>query len=148
MANYDFNKDIIIGEQGEKVVLDDLKSLGATIVVGSNNNNKYDFIVKYKGEELSYECKTDFYKDTGNLFVEVRCRGKESGISVTKADWFVTYFTKTKELWYIKTIDLKELIELVPHPRTKNSGDKGSGTEGYLIDKNKFRNRFIVRKLI
>jgi hypothetical protein len=146
MANYDFNKDLVIGNKGEDVVLNDLISLGAKVLVKRTDNNKYDFMVSKNGKNITYECKTDFFPDTGNLFVETKCRGKESGINVTKADWFATYFTYSKEIWYIKTSDLKDLIESVPHKKTTNAGDKGSGTEGYLINKAKFKNNFIIRK--
>jgi hypothetical protein len=145
--HYDFNKDIELGNEGEKVVLNDLISMGAEVVIGSNDNNAYDFAISHKGKILYYECKTDFYKDTGNLFVEVKCRGKESGLNVTKADWFATYFKSTNEIWYIKVDELRELVARFPHRKTENSGDKGSGTEGYLINKAIFSNYFIIRKV-
>jgi hypothetical protein len=148
MANYDFNKDLIIGNKGEEVVLNDLISLGAIVLINRTDNSDYDFMVSQNGNNITYECKTDFFPDTGNIFIETKCRGKDSGIYVTKADWFVTYFTSTNEIWYIKTKDLKELIENVPHKKTKNAGDKGSGTEGYLVRKSKFRNNFIIRKVL
>jgi hypothetical protein len=44
MANYDFNKDIEIGEDGEYVVRLDLESLGATFV-SDNKNNSHDLIM-------------------------------------------------------------------------------------------------------
>lgn len=147
MANYDFNKDLVIGNKGEDVVLNDLISLGAKVLVKRTDNSDYDFMISRNGNKITYECKTDFFPDTGNLFVETKCRGKDSGINVTKADWFVTYFIHSEELWYIRTNDLKDLIENVPHKKVINSGDKGSGTEGYLINKAKFKNNFIIRKV-
>jgi hypothetical protein len=146
MANYNFDKDLKLGNKGEQVIMDDLKSLGATII-GQNNTSAYDFVILYKGKRITYECKTDFYNDTGNLFVETKCRGKDSGIIVTKADWFVTYFVKNNDIWYIKVDDLRELIESVPHKKTSESGDKNSHTEGYLIDKNKYKKNFIIRRV-
>jgi len=146
--HYNFHKDLELGVEGEDVVLNDLISMGAEVVIGSNDNNAYDFAISHKGKTLYYECKTDFYKDTGNLFVEVKCRDKWSGICVTKADWFVTYFKTTNEIWYIKTEDLKQLIKNNEHRLSTMAGDKGSRTKGYLIDKNKYREHFIVRKVI
>lgn len=147
MANYDFKKDLVIGNKGEDVVLNDLISLGAKVLVRRTDNSDYDFMISQNGNKITYECKTDFFPDTGNIFIETKCRGKDSGINVTKADWFVTYFTHSNELWYIKTNELKELIEFVPHKKVVNSGDKGSGTEGYLINKTKFKKNFIIRKV-
>jgi len=43
----------------------------------------------------SIEVKTerDIWADTGNMFVEVRSRGKPSGISTTDAKWWIQVFT-------------------------------------------------------
>lgn len=146
MANYNFKKDLLIGEQGEKVIIEDLISLGATYQ-SDNKTNTHDIIVLYKDVPVSYECKTDFYRDTGNMFIETECRGKPSGISVTKAKWFVTYFKKLNEAWYIKTSDLKRLIEehTSLHTFRSSVGDTNSNTKGYLIKKELFKDHFIIR---
>jgi hypothetical protein len=147
MANYNFNKDIVIGEEGEKVVIEDLVSMGATYD-SDNKTNTHDVIVTFKGKPISYECKTDMFDDTGNMFIETSCRGKESGIMVTKADWFVTYFEKLREIWYIKTDKLKEILNKHEHRKATQSGDLNSDTEGVLLNKNMFRDYFIVRHSI
>lgn len=147
MPNYNFQKDVILGEEGENVIIKDLQSLGATYL-GNNKTFSHDVIMKYNNKSVSYECKTDFYEDTGNLFVETNCRGKKSGILVTQADWFVTYFTKTNEIWYIKTSKLKELIKNHNHTFISKVGDENSNTEGFLINKYAYINHFIVRDSI
>lgn len=147
MANYNFNKDLVLGEEGEKVVLEDLISMGATYI-GDNKTNSHDLWVLFKNKKHSYECKTDFFDDTGNMFIETSCRGKESGIMVTKADWFVTYFKVLNEIWYIKTDKLKEILKTHEHKTATQSGDAGSNTEGVLLNKNMFRDSFIVRDAI
>lgn len=144
MANYNFRKDIVIGEDGEQVMIDDLISMGATYD-SSNKTNSHDVIINYKDKQISYECKTDVYDDTGNMIIETSCRGKDSGILVTKAEWFVTYFKKLNEIWYIRTSKLKEILATHVHEKRNNIGDAGSNTEGYLLNKNKFRDEFIVR---
>ena len=144
MANYNFNKDLILGEEGEEVIIKDLLTMGANYD-SNNKNNTHDIIVTYLGRKISYECKTDFFDDTGNMFIETSCRGKESGISVTKADWFVTYFKVLNEIWYIKTAKLKEILSNHDHKKATQSGDLGSDTEGVLLNKNMFRDDFIVR---
>lgn len=144
MANYNFKKDLIIGEDGEKVVLDDLIALGASYD-SNNKTNSHDLVITFRGKSVSYECKTDVYDDTGNMFIETHCRGKESGISVTQADWFVTYYKKFNELWYIQTKELKRILESDTHKKINECGDKNSNTEGYLLNKNMYRNNFIVR---
>ena len=147
MANYDFNKDLILGEEGEQVIITDLLTMGAEYD-SDNKNNTHDIIVTYKNKKISYECKTDFFDDTGNMFIETSCRGKASGISVTKAVWFVTYFKKLNEIWYIKTAKLKEILNNHEHKKATQSGDAGSNTEGLLLNKNMFRDEFIVRHSI
>jgi hypothetical protein len=148
MANYDFNKDIIDGEDGEQIVLRDLILMGAKFI-SDNKDNKYDLIVTRKNKRITYEIKTDVYctpeRDTGNMFIEFECRGKESGIMVTKADWFVTLYQGLNEIWYIKTNELLDLIKSQTFKETSNSGDIGSKTKGYLIPRNKYCEHFIIR---
>ena len=146
MGNYNFKEDLILGEEGEKIILDDLISLGAKYQ-SDNKTNSHDIIVLYNDKPITYECKTDFYRDTGNIFIETECRGKPSGISVTKAKWFVTYFKKMNEIWYIKTEDLKRIIREYEssHSFRSSVGDKGSNTKGYLIKKELFKKDFIIR---
>jgi hypothetical protein len=147
MANYNFTDDLIIGEEGEKIIIEDLTFLGAEFQ-SDNKTNSHDIIFKYKNKLISYECKTDLYHDTGNMFIETYCRGKESGINVTNADYFVTYFKVTNEIWYIKTSKLKQILKNFEHKIAKQSGDIGSNTQGILLNKNQFRDEFIVRDAI
>lgn len=151
MANYNFNKDLAIGEKGEKDVLFDLESMGAKFI-DDNKDNCYDLLVEKGGIQLKYEIKTDVYCfpqfDTGNMFIEFECRGKTSGIEVTKADWFVMHYKYLKEIWYIKTNELKELIKNNQFFKTEFSGDQNSNTKGYLIPREEYKEYFIVRKKI
>ena len=67
----------------------------------TNKDNKFDIDLKYgqvREEELSdilqnekIEVKTerDKWKETGNICIEFRCRGKPSGIAVTESKWWV-----------------------------------------------------------
>jgi hypothetical protein len=150
MGNYNFTEDILIGEEGEDFVIKYLESEGAKLI-SKNKNNSHDTILEFKNELISYEIKTDVYcnpkKDTGNIFVEYECRGEPSGIEVSKAKWFVYYFKFLNEIWFIKTQDLKKLIQENNFKKTNNSGDKGSNTCGYLIKRQKFIKNFIVKKI-
>ena len=150
MANYKFSEDIIDGEDGEKTVLTDLISIGGKLI-SDNKNYKYDLLISKDGQLITYEIKTDVYctpkRDTGNMFVEFECRGKQSGIFVSEAKWFVTFYKALNEIWYIKTIDLLNLIKNETFRTTEQSGDYGSNTKGYLIPRNKFKEHFIIRKI-
>tara|TARA_R110000868_G_scaffold203969_4_gene451924 strand:- start:4734 stop:5192 length:459 start_codon:yes stop_codon:yes gene_type:complete len=152
MANYDFKQDLVVGEQGETVIMDDLISLGAKFI-DDNKDNKYDLLMEKGGKQIKYEIKTDVYckptYDTGNMFIEFECRGKASGILVTQANWFVMYYKHLKEAWYIKTEDLKNIVENEDNNIriTQFSGDSGSNTRGYLVPRHKYQEKFIVRTI-
>jgi len=156
MANYNFNKDIEIGEDGEVMVRFDLESVGG-VFISDNKDNSHDLVMNMPNRvgsgynETTYEIKTDVYcrpdLDTGNIFVEFESRGKESGISVTNADWFVTYFKHFREIWYIKSDKLVDLISKNDFKKTELSGDLNSNTKGYLIPRYQFKKHFKVRRV-
>lgn len=152
MANLNFKEDLILGNEGEVIIREFLELKGLKYVK-SNDDNKYDLKMIKKGKEVTYEIKTDVLvspkKDTGNLFVEFKCRGKASGIETSQADWFVTYFKYLDEIWFIKTDKLKELLNDKANffKVITTAGDKGSNTHGYLVNRKKYRNHFHVCKL-
>jgi hypothetical protein len=150
MANLDFKTDLKLGNDGEDVIINFLESKGCSYV-DSNNDNKYDLKMITKGVETTYEIKTDVFiapiYDTGNIFIEYESRGKSSGISVTQADWFVTYFKYLKEIWFIKSETLKQLISENDFPIFYDAGDIGSATHGYLIKRKDFKKYFHVCKI-
>jgi hypothetical protein len=150
MANLNFKTDLKLGNDGEKVIINFLESKGCKYV-DSNNDNKYDLMMINKGKETTYEIKTDVFiapiYDTGNIFIEYESRGKLSGISVTQADWFVTYFKYLKEIWFIKSETLKQLISENNFPIFYDAGDVGSATHGYLIKRKDFKEYFHVYKI-
>jgi len=150
MANYDFKKDLIEGEEGERVVLTDLESMGGKLI-SDNKNNKYDLLISKGEEQITYEIKTDVYckpdRDTGNMFIEFECRGKDSGIMVSEAKWFVMYYKYFNELWYIKSSDLKELVQTETLRMTSNSGDVGSNTRGFLLPRHQYKSHSKIRTI-
>jgi hypothetical protein len=99
----------------------------------------------------TFEVKTDVYclphSDTNNLFVEFECRGKDSGINVTEADYYVNYYPYLKEAWFIKTDKLKNLINSNEFEVKEFSGDAGSNTKGYVIPRYKFKPHFKVKMI-
>jgi len=150
MANLEFKEDLKLGNSGEKVVIDFLTSKGCELI-NTNNDNKYDIKVSKGGKVFTYEIKTDLHVaplfDSGNIFIEFSSRKKPSGVSVTEADWFVTYFINLNELWFIKTDKLKELIANNNFRTHFGGGDIGSETNGYLINRKQFKENFHVCKI-
>ena len=150
MAEYNFKNDLNLGEIGEQNVIDYLISNGGKLIT-KNNDNKYDTIIEYNGEQIKYEIKTDVFCepnfDTGNIFIEVECRGKESGLSVTEAKWFVTYFLYLNEIWFIETNKLKKLLIENDFPLSEQNGDLNSNTKGYLIKRKDIQENFKIKTL-
>lgn len=120
--------------------------------VEKRDDGKYDLLLKKDDIMKSFEVKTDFYvksdKDE-NIFVEFEYKNRPSGISTTEADWWVNYFYNLKEVWYITTEDLRNLIEEYTFLTTYQSGDDGSNTRGYLIPRNEkeIKKYFKVKKI-
>ena len=94
IMHYNFNQDIVDGEEGEKRVASLLcDKCDAIISVKHNNDNKYDWKIDLdNGDSITVEVKSDMMIGrTGNFAFETRCRGKDSGINVTQSDLFVVY---------------------------------------------------------
>jgi hypothetical protein len=148
-GNYNFKKDIILGEEGEIFIKDFLLKKGF-IFITDNKDNNFDLIMSYEGREFKYEIKTDVLlstqNDTGNLVVEFESRGKPSGISVTQADYFVYFIPKLKEIWNIKVENLKNIINNNKLKKV-SGGDLDSNTKMYLINRNKFSKNFKIHKI-
>ena len=150
--DYNFKTDIKVGEKGEKEIIKDLEKIGGECIY-ENKDINFDLVIFFrdKGILTTYEVKTDVFckpkNDTGNMFIEFECRGKMSGISVTKSEWFVTYYPFLEQAWYIKTEELKNLIKYNNFRRTELSGDSGSNTKGVLIPREIYKKHFKVRNL-
>jgi len=136
MANYNFSDDLSVAQKTENEVGELLKNLGMTIL-GYNNDNRYDIKVSRKGSVKTIEIKEDFLcQDTGNVAVEFKCRGNDSGIAATEADF---YLYKVHEIGFqvhyylIKTEDLKKLIKEKFYHRIVNGGDANSDSMNYLF---------------
>jgi hypothetical protein len=100
------------------------------------------------GKAKTFELKTDIYpKDTGNLVIEFESWGEPSGISVTQADYFITYFPHFGEIWNIRTETLKKLIHYLSPKILEFAGDVGSNTKLYKLKKSRVRKFFRVHKI-
>ena len=97
-----------------------------------------DLVNKLLNKEITFEVKTDFMcKDTGNVFVEYKSRGKDSGIKISTAIYwvFVLPYNETDfpNLQFIPLVKLKKLIETKKY-KIVNGGDALT-SKGYLIPK-------------
>lgn len=149
MSTVKFRKDLRQGQLGERYVAHCLKKNDYQIVK-FNDNSDYDILALYKGNEKSFEVKTDlyeYYKEvvTNNLFIEVMCNGKMSGVNSSKADYFVYFLPHISEMYMIKMDELRKLLRERGFRRSSQSGDRGKVT-GYLINRDEAKEWFKVKK--
>ena len=74
-----------------------------------------DFVEAFQSKNTKVEVKTerDIWKTTGNIAIEMKCRGKDSGISVTEAETWIhllSYKNVIEGGFIFKTQDLKDKI--------------------------------------
>lgn len=125
--NYDFNKNLNDGETQEEIIsyimlsyLDrhkDVKNveLGHTIKESGKSLKAYDIalnVEKNNGskKEILYECKSE-ENPTGNLYLCYKKWNKPGGIVTSESNYYLFQFRKTYEIYMIKTIDLKYIID-------------------------------------
>ena len=137
MGEYDFKKDLSTANETEKEIADFLETKYKVKVLEFNDTNEYDLLVKKEsGEMVTFEIKEDFLcGETGNTVVEYECRGKPSGIAVTKADYYIYKMHTKQGIRYIfhKTKDIIKMIDDEKYIRVVNGGDKNSNSMNYLF---------------
>ena len=97
-----------------------------------------NYIRRILNGEYKIEAKTDFLcKDTGNVFIEFKSRGKDSGIKVTTADFWSFVLPSNEDdfpiIIFIHLTKLKKLIETKKYKVV--SGGYAMTSKGYLIPK-------------
>lgn len=144
----DFKVDLAKGEQGEVEVAEFLQQCGFEIM-RFNKDINYDILAIQRrlkapwNTELfgqyTFEIKTDeweYYhnKVTNNMFLEISCNGKQSGISASKADFFIYYYPRHEMIYLIEKNTLIKELYSMGGIRSSQSGD-GGRVLGYLIDR-------------
>jgi len=132
MSNYNqFLINLKANKIYETIAAQKICSLNNVSVLNTCDNSDYDFRTS---DHLTFEIKADhLVLKTCNFFIEFSGYGKPSGISITKAHFYI--LTDTKYYFLISTDKLKELIQNCEVKTTKNGL-----TSGYLI------NRFFIVK--
>ncbi len=89
---------------------------------------------------LHIEIKTDVYHHkTNNMFIELKSRGRKSGLDTSKSDFFVYFFIRKdlypqNNVWIISTKLLKELVEKYRlDPKYIKRGGDNNSSEGVLL---------------
>jgi hypothetical protein len=148
MPHYSFRKDHKIARKTERQIADYLVAKGYEFIDECNNAD-YDIRMRTpSGDVITIEIKEDFScQRTGNVGLEYHCRGKPSGISVSKADFYLYKVHEPngeKNMYIIKTSELKEMVENKLWFREVNGGDPGSNSLNYLFKLGVIKNRFKV----
>jgi len=144
MGRYNFKHDLLAAKLEEKEVADLLVAKVAAwqdfrIVMSEGKNAAYDFSLI--PPPVHVEVKSDYMaQKTGNVAVEVECRGKPSGLNVTEANWWV-YRIHTEEDVINVLIDPSQLLMAIdlddtnpcPKLRMVEGGDNGSRTKMWLF---------------
>ena len=109
-----------------------------------NSDFKYDLKVGQVGEKYlanilenkTIEVKTDYISGrTKNIFIEYSSRGKDSGISITKSDWYA-FIISNYNIIVIKTDKLKDLCrKRLGTSRDVKGGDNNT-SKGILLPLN------------
>lgn len=102
----------------------------------------YDFIID---DKIKIEVKSDTSASrTGNLAIEYECNGKPSGISSTKADYYV-YFINHPDHDEVYLIPIKDLVDICKSKGFKVSGGDGNRSRMYLVKK-EFYKKYITKE--
>lgn len=112
----------------------DFKAIGYDI---NPENGKVSIFPNEAAPKLHVEVKTDKYeKKTNNLFIELRSRGRKSGILTTKSEYYIYFFIRKdfypkNNVFVFKTENLREIIKGYQHKVT-TGGDHNTSV-GVLL---------------
>ena len=93
--------------------------------VKNNKDNKFDidldFGVKYENSlakilamgKVEVKTERDKWKDTGNIAIELTCRGEDSGIKVTEAEWWAHILSWKGNIKSVILLPVDELKRIV-----------------------------------
>lgn len=144
-SNYDFKKDLVVAHSTENQVVEYLvnnQDMSYITRVDTDPNAKlsdYDIkmMINKTGKQVTIEIKEDFIcRRTGNVGVEYECRGKLSGISISKADFYLYKIHLPQDkigIFITSTNILKKIIKDKEYFRIVNGGDPGSNSMNYLF---------------
>jgi hypothetical protein len=136
MPNYNYKQDKPIADRTEQQVAEILRATYNAVILDFGHTNAYDIRARVNGKIFTFEIKEDFTCErTGNVGIEFECRGKPSGIAVSKADFYIykIHTSNGIKIYLFKTKQLKGMITEEKYFRVVNGGDVGSGSMNYLF---------------
>ena len=145
MPNYDFNVDLPIAKKTEKQIAKFLVEKQGMSFIGTSdtlpNVKRSDFDIRMKfnanDKVVDIEIKEDFTCErTGNVGVESESWGRPSGISISKAHFYLYKIHMPNGkigAYIIPTSKLKTMIAERKYFREVVGGDPGSDSRNYLF---------------
>jgi hypothetical protein len=117
-----FRADLELGEEWQRRFLYLVQ--WDTCEIAKGNFKDWDIKLTHEGTDIYIEVKYDRRAETTrNLAIEFECSGQPSGVSATKADYWV-HFVKNSPFYYMIPIeDLRKAIEEKKYTRTVKGGD-------------------------
>lgn len=127
MAKNNIMRDLVIGSAGEQFVIDIFKKY--SLLCSTNNVKKdrqfWDLALSLKDREFKFEVKYDLYcAKSGNIAIEFfnPKAGKPSGLSATKADFWVQVLTNPMSAWLAQVRKLRSFCDNTKPDRIITSG--------------------------
>jgi len=104
-----FKDDLKTGQQKENEIADYYRDLGLNAVISTGVDKDKDIVIS--GQlEVKYD---RLAPQTGNIAIELKCRGKISGLSTTKSNAWV--ITTDDGAWVCPTESLKHWVKDICH---------------------------------
>lgn len=136
MSKNKFHTDLASGQAAEKLVAERLSREWGGLSVEFNDTNSHDFeIILEGGKRRRLECKLDVASAKyGNIFAEIACSGKPSGLKVTKADLVALYLPHLSQIFLFKPAAMLKYFEtdIGARHRVVGGGDDKRAT-GVLV---------------
>jgi len=138
-----FFKDLKFGHKYESELATYLNPFYKNINVIKEKCKFYDIICYTENDiEETYEVKSDRLSiKTGNLAIEYKSRDKDSGIMITKANFYAYFIIKNEteyDLYIIPTEIIKEKINSKEYKKSIKGGDNWT-SQMYLFDLTVFK---------
>ena len=133
-----FVGDLALGNKYEQEFITLTKPSQYKIIKGKFK--EYDIEVEEEGKTVYYEVKSDRWTHkTNNLCIEFMCNNVDSGITTTKADYYIYFeiMPTGYKMYKIPVSVLKEAIGAKKYHKTMNGGD-GYRSKFYLFHKMHF----------
>lgn len=135
-----FARDLKVGNIGQRFVIDLLAQ--ANISAFENEDRRtfphYDILISFAEKKWTAEVKYDLYAEkSGNIAIEYYNpkSNKPSGLSITKADFWIHVLTNPDKAFIVRTDQFKDFISKhKPHRLIPRGGDGNASLMLYKAD--------------